>query len=114
MSASAAAYASMQSAGHRLLGCWALSLEILVLQTRNDADTSPCVPHHYIILDHVSETAHASCPRVWVTVLSYRWLRPPCYEWSVSPISAYWPEQLGSSCRLVKSLNRQFTGLARH
>jgi len=38
-SASAAAYASMRSAGRGLLGCWALGLRILVPQTRNDADT---------------------------------------------------------------------------
>src|SRR6266702_4313138 len=111
-SASAAAYASMRSAGHGLLGYWALGLRILVPQTRNDADTSPCVPRHYIVLDHLSGTAYASCPRVRIAAPSYRWLRPPCYERSVSPVSAYRPEQLGPSCRLVKSLNRRFTGLA--
>ena len=111
-SASAAAYASMRSAGHGLLGYWALSLRILVLQTRNDADTSPCVPHHYIVLDHLSGTAYASCPRVQIAAPSYRWLRPPCYEWSVSPISAYWPAPLGPPCRRVKSQICRFTGLA--
>src|SRR6266702_6066517 len=71
-STSAAAYTLMQSSGHGLLSCWALGLRILVPQTRNDANTSLCVPHHYIVLDHVSETAYASCLRVWIAALSYR------------------------------------------
>ena len=103
-SASVAAYALMQSAGCSLLGCWALSLRILVLQTRNDADTLLCVSHHYIVLDHVSETAYASCLRVWIAALSYCWLHPPCYEWSGLPISAYWLEPLRLLCHQVKSL----------
>src|SRR6266702_836372 len=94
----------MQLAGHSLLSCWALSLRILVPQTRNDANTLPCVPHHYIVLDHVSETAYASCPRVQIMAPSYCWLHPPCYEQSVLPISAYWPEPLRLSCRQVKLL----------
>src|SRR6266702_6488818 len=102
-SASVAAYALMQSAGCGLLGCWALGLRILVPQTRNDADTSPCVSCHYIVLDHLSGTAYASCPRVRIAAPSYRWLRPPFYERSVSPVSAYRPEKLGPSCRRVKS-----------
>ena len=77
MSASAAAYTSMRSAGRGLLSCWALGLRILVPQTRNDADTLPCVPHHYIVLDHVSETAYASCLRVRIAMPPYCWLRLP-------------------------------------
>ena len=103
-SASVAAYASMRSAGRGLLGCWALGLRILVPQTRNDADMPPCVPRHYIVLDHVSKTAYASCPRVRIATPLYCWLHPPCYEQSGSPVSAYRPEPLGPSCRQVKSL----------
>src|SRR6266702_801155 len=112
-SASVAAYASMWSAGHSLLSYWALGLRILVPQTRNDADMSPCVPRHYIVLDHLSGTAYASCLRVWIAAPLYRWLRPPCYERSVSPVSAYRLAPLRPPCRRVKSQIRRFTGLAR-
>ena len=103
-SASAAAYALMWLAGCGLLGCWALGLRILVPQTRNDANMSPCVSCHYIVSDHVSETAYVSCPRVWIAVPSYCWLHLPCYEQSGSPISAYQLELLGPLCCQVKSL----------
>src|SRR6266702_173238 len=103
-SASVAAYALMQSAGCGLLGCWALGLRILVPQTRNDADTSPCVSCHYIVLDHISETAYASCLRVQITMPLYHWLHLPCYEQSRLPVSAYRLEPLGESCHPVKSL----------
>src|SRR6266702_8270351 len=111
-SASVAAYASMWSAGHSLLSYWALGLRILVPQTRNDADMSPCVPRHYIVLDHLSGTAYASCLRVWIAAPLYRWLRPPCYERSVSPVSAYRLAPLRPPCRRVKSQICRFTGLA--